>query len=73
MALGAVVAWFALRRAEARGSIAEEYDRIGAVVAAAVLIVLPLFVSTADLVAGLVGGLVGGLAGLLAAAVRPAD
>jgi membrane associated rhomboid family serine protease len=73
MALGAVAAWFALRRAEARGAIAEEYDTIGVAVAAAVLIALPLFVNTADLVAGLVGGLVGGLAGLLAAAVRASD
>jgi hypothetical protein len=73
MALGAVAAWFALRRAEARGSIAEEYDVIGVAVAAAVLIALPLFVNTADLVAGLVGGVVGGLAGLLAAATRASD
>ncbi|MGC1166655.1 MAG: rhomboid family intramembrane serine protease [Solirubrobacterales bacterium] len=74
MALGAVAAWVALRRAEARGAIAEEYDRVGVVVAAAVLIALPLFVSTADLVAGLVGGAVAGLAGLLAAAVHsPTD
>jgi membrane associated rhomboid family serine protease len=73
MALGALAAWFALRRAEARGAIAEEYDSIGLVVAAAVLIALPLFVDTADLVAGLVGGLVGGLAGLLAAAVQAND
>jgi membrane associated rhomboid family serine protease len=73
MALGAVAAWFALRRAEARGAIAEEYDSIGVVVAASVLIALPLFVNTADLVAGLVGGLVGGLAGLLAAAVHASD
>jgi membrane associated rhomboid family serine protease len=73
MALGALAAWFALRRAEARGAIAEEYDTIGVAVAAAVLIALPLFVNTADLVAGLIGGLVGGLAGLLAAAVRPGD
>jgi membrane associated rhomboid family serine protease len=71
MALGAVAAWFALRRAEARGAIAEEYDTIGVVVAAAVLIALPLFVTTADLVAGLVGGVVGGLAGFVAAAARP--
>jgi membrane associated rhomboid family serine protease len=73
MALGAVAAWFALRRAEARGAIAEEYDTIGVAVAASVLIVLPLFVNTADLVAGLVGGVVGGLAGLLAAAVHSSD
>jgi membrane associated rhomboid family serine protease len=73
MALGVVAAWFALRRTEARGSIAEEYDTIGVVVAASVLIALPLFVTTADLVAGLVGGVVGALAGLLAAAVHPAE
>jgi membrane associated rhomboid family serine protease len=73
MALGAVAAWFTLRRAEARGAIAEEYDTVGVVVAAAVLIALPLFVSSADLVAGLVGGVVGGLAGLVAAAVHPGE
>jgi membrane associated rhomboid family serine protease len=73
MALGAVAAWFAIRRAEARGAIAEEYDTIGVVVAAAVLIALPLFVPTADLVSGLVGGVVGALAGLVATAVHPAD
>jgi membrane associated rhomboid family serine protease len=73
MALGAVAAWFALRRAEARGAIAEEYDTVGVVVAAAVLIALPLFVPTADLVAGLVGGAVGGLAGLVAVAVHPSE
>jgi membrane associated rhomboid family serine protease len=67
MALGALAAWLALRRAEANGSIDEEYDRIGVMVAAVVLIVLPLFAPTADLVAGLVGGAVGGLAGLAAA------
>ncbi|HET6999577.1 MAG TPA: rhomboid family intramembrane serine protease [Solirubrobacterales bacterium] len=73
MALGAVAAWFALRRAEARGSIHEEYDVIGVAVAAAVLIVLPLFVPSADLVAGLVGGAVGGVAGLAAAALHRSE
>ncbi|HEX4670182.1 MAG TPA: rhomboid family intramembrane serine protease [Solirubrobacterales bacterium] len=73
MALGAVAAWFALRRAEARGAIDEEYDTIGVAVAAAVLIALPLFASTADLVTGLAGGAVGGLAGLAAAAVHRSD
>ena len=68
MALGAVAAWFAIRRAEAHGAIDEEYDMIGVVVAAVVLIALPLFASTANVFAGLVGGAVGGLAGLLAAA-----
>ncbi|HEY4778656.1 MAG TPA: rhomboid family intramembrane serine protease, partial [Solirubrobacterales bacterium] len=73
MALGAVAAWFAIRRAEAHDTIDQEYDTIGVVVAAAVLIALPLFASTADLVAGLVGGVVGGLAGLIATAVHPAE
>jgi membrane associated rhomboid family serine protease len=73
MALGALAAWFAIRRAEARGKIADEYDMIGVVVCAAVLIALPLFAETADLVAGLVGGVVGALAGLVAVAVHPAE
>jgi membrane associated rhomboid family serine protease len=73
MALGAVAAWFSIRRSEARGAIAEEYDTVGVVVAAAVLIALPLFVTSADLVAGLVGGVVGALAGLVAAAVHPGE
>jgi membrane associated rhomboid family serine protease len=73
MALGAVAAWFALRRAEAHGAIDEEYDVIGVVVAAAVLIALPLFVPTADFVACLVGGAVGGLAGLAASALHSSD
>ncbi len=73
MALGAVAAWFAIRRAEAHGAIDEEYDLIGVAVAAAVLIALPLFVTTADLVAGLLGGVVGALAGLATAALHPSD
>ena len=76
MALGAVAAWFAIRRAEAHGAIDDDYDVIGVIVAAAVLLALPIFESTADPFAGLVGGAVGGLAGLalglraLAAAFR---
>lgn len=73
MALGALAAWFAIRRAEARGAIEEEYDVIGVMVAAAALLALPLFVPSADLVAGLVGGAVGGLAGLASSALRSAD
>lgn len=71
MALGAVAAWFAIRRAEVHHAIEEEYDTIGVVVAAAVLLALPLFASTANVFAGLVGGVVGGLAGLAASAMRP--
>jgi membrane associated rhomboid family serine protease len=70
MALGAVAAWFTIRRAETQGAIDQEYDRIGVAVVAAVLLALPLFDSTANVYAGIVGGAVGGLAGLVAAALR---
>jgi membrane associated rhomboid family serine protease len=71
-ALGMLAAWFALRRAEARGAIDQEYDAIGVAVCAAVLLLLPLVTYDADAIAGLGGALVGGAAGLLAAALRPA-
>jgi membrane associated rhomboid family serine protease len=70
MALGAVAAWFAIRRAEAQGAIEVEYDAVGVAVAAVVLLALPAFVPSADFFAGLVGGAVGGLAGLAASAMR---
>jgi membrane associated rhomboid family serine protease len=70
MALGAVAAWFAIRRAEAHHAVDQDYDRIGVAVAAAVLLALPIFESSADVYAGLVGGAVGGLAGLAASALR---
>jgi membrane associated rhomboid family serine protease len=70
IALGALAAWFAIRRAEAHGAIDEDFDLIGVLVAAAVLLALPLFDSSADVFAGLVGGAVGGLAGLAASALR---
>jgi len=70
MALGAVAAWFAIRRAEAHGAIDDDYDVIGVIAAAAVLLALPLFTSTADPFAGLIGGAVGALAGLAASALR---
>jgi len=73
MALGAVAAWFAIRRSEAHHSIEQEYDLIGVAVAAAVLIALPVFAPTADVFAGLVGGAVGGLAGLAASALHPSE
>ena len=66
MALGAIAAWFAIRRAESHGAIDEEYDVIGVAVAAIVVIALPLFAPTADFFSALVGGAVGGLAGLAA-------
>jgi membrane associated rhomboid family serine protease len=70
MALGALTAWFVIRRAEVRGEIGEDYDVIGVAVAAVVLIVLPLFAPTADWVAGLAGGAVGALAGFAATAFQ---
>jgi len=68
MALGALAAWFVIRRAETREAIGEEYDHIAVAVAAAVLIALPLFVETADFFAGIAGGAVGALAGMASAA-----
>ncbi|MGC1852795.1 MAG: rhomboid family intramembrane serine protease [Solirubrobacterales bacterium] len=73
MALGAVAAWFAIRRAEANGAVDQDYDQIGVAVAAAVLLALPIFESTADVFSGLAGALVGGLAGLAAGALRPSE
>jgi membrane associated rhomboid family serine protease len=71
MALGAVAAWFALRRSEAHGAIDDDFDVVGVAVASAVLLALPIFESTADVFAGIAGALVGGLAGIAAATVRP--
>ncbi len=73
IALGMLAAWFALRRAEARGAIDQEYDAIGVAVCAIALLLLPLFVRDADLIAGIAGGVVGGLAGLLTARLRPSS
>ena len=73
MALGAVAAWFAMRRAEAHHSIDQDYDPIGVAVATAVLLALPIFESSADVFAGLAGAAVGGLAGLAASALRPSE
>jgi membrane associated rhomboid family serine protease len=70
LALGAVAAWFTLRRAETQGAIDQDYDRIGVAVVAVVLLALPVFDSTASIYAGIVGAAVGGLAGLVTAALR---
>ncbi|HEU5254308.1 MAG TPA: rhomboid family intramembrane serine protease [Solirubrobacterales bacterium] len=73
MALGALSAWFVLRRAESREAIGEDYDTIGVAVCAVALLALPLFAPTADFLAGLVGGAVGALAGLAATAFRKSE
>jgi membrane associated rhomboid family serine protease len=70
MALGSLAAWFALHWAESRRSIDREYDLVGVAVAAAVLLLLPVFESSADVFAGLAGGTVGGLAGFAASRRR---
>ena len=73
MALGAIAAWFAIRRAEVRGEVGEDFDVIGVAVCAVVVILLPLFAPTADWMAGLAGGAVGALAGFGATAFQRGD
>jgi membrane associated rhomboid family serine protease len=70
VALGALFAWAVLRDAEQRGDPTDDYDRLPLIVAAAVLLLLPLFEDYADPWAGIVGGLVGGACGLAAALGR---
>jgi membrane associated rhomboid family serine protease len=71
MALGALAAWVALRFAETRRAIDDEFDTIAVGVAASVLILLPLFDNEANVYAALAGMLVGLAAGIAAAALRP--
>jgi membrane associated rhomboid family serine protease len=73
MALGALAAWFVIRRNEVRGSVGEDYDAVGVAVAAGVLILLPLFAPTADWFAGIAGGAVGALCGVAATAFRRSE
>jgi membrane associated rhomboid family serine protease len=70
IALGLLAAWAVLRAAEVRGRPDEDVEVIGAAVAAAVLILLPLVDDWANVFAGLAGALVGGLCGLVAAYAR---
>jgi membrane associated rhomboid family serine protease len=66
IALGALGAWFMIRRADARDDPTEELDTIPLVVAAAVLLLLPVVNDYANWWAGIVGGLVGLAAGFSA-------
>jgi len=66
MALGAIAAWFVIRRPEAN-RFDEDVDSIGVLVSAAVILLLPVVVDTADFWSGLTGGAVGALAGVFAA------
>jgi len=73
IALGAVAAWFVIRRSETSGAIGEDYDRVGVAVSAVALLLLPLFVETANFWAGLAGGAVGALCGVLATAFHRSE
>ncbi len=66
VALGALGAWVMLRRAEARLDPTEDIDWVPVVVAAAVLLALPLADDFANPWSGIVGGLVGLASGLSA-------
>ncbi|MBN8866750.1 MAG: rhomboid family intramembrane serine protease [Solirubrobacterales bacterium] len=68
IALGAIAAWFTAAAAEARRT-GEEVDVAGVAIAAAVILLLPVVVPTADFWSGLAGGLVGAVAGFTAARV----
>ena len=70
VALGLLSAWAVLRAAEVRANPDEDVEVIGAAVAAAVLIMLPLVEDYANVFAGLAGALVGAACGLVAVLAR---
>jgi membrane associated rhomboid family serine protease len=70
VALGLLCAWAVLRASELRAHPEEDVEVIGAAVAAAVLILLPLVDDYANVFAGLAGALVGAGCGLAAAFAR---
>jgi membrane associated rhomboid family serine protease len=70
IALGLLAAWAVIRGAEARSRPGEDVEVIGAAVAAAVLIMLPLVDDYANVFAGLGGAVVGAACGLVAAFAR---
>jgi membrane associated rhomboid family serine protease len=70
IALGLLCAWAVMRAYEVRDHPGDDVEVIGAAVAAAVLIVLPLVEDFADVFAGLSGALVGAGCGLAAALAR---
>src|SRR5262249_1077383 len=73
VALGAVAAWTMLRDGESRDHPGDDYDVVGVVVFAAVLLALPRVQSPASAVAGVVGALVGAIAGYAAGATRSTE
>ena len=70
IALGLLAAWAVMRAAEVRAHPDEDVELIGAAIAAAVLILLPLVDDYANVFAGLAGALVGAGCGLVAAMSR---
>ncbi len=70
IALGLLACWAVIRGAEVRSRPGEDVEVIGAAVAAAVLILLPLVDDYANVFAGLGGALVGAACGLVAAFAR---
>ncbi|HMT05773.1 MAG TPA: rhomboid family intramembrane serine protease [Solirubrobacterales bacterium] len=65
IALGAILAWFTLNRVETMEE-GKLVDLVGVLIAATVILLLPVVVPTADFWSGLAGGLVGAIAGLTA-------
>ena len=70
IALGLLACWAVIRGAEVRSQPGEHVEVIGAAVAAAVLILLPLVDDFANVFAGLAGAVVGAACGLVAAYAR---
>ncbi|HET9120008.1 MAG TPA: rhomboid family intramembrane serine protease [Solirubrobacterales bacterium] len=70
IALGLLAAWAVMRASEVRAHPDEDVELIGAAVAAAVLILLPLVDDYANVFAGLAGAVVGAGCGLVAAYSR---
>jgi len=70
IALGLLCAWAVMRAAELRAHPDEDVEVIGAAVAAAILILLPIADDFANVFAGLAGALVGAGCGLAAALAR---
>lgn len=66
IALGLLAAWSMIRLAEIRANRDDDFEVIGAAIAAAVLVALPIVDDGANVFAGVVGGLVGAAAGFAA-------
>jgi membrane associated rhomboid family serine protease len=66
VALGALTAWWVMRESERRADPTEEYDRVAVAVAAAVLLLLPLFDDLANPWAGIGGAVIGAACGFAA-------